>query len=86
MSSHDSDQRLTDAEYNVIIKILSKTDEEEDAVIAKALGRRTLTDDERERVRLLLADEMMKHGLLPDGSPTPEGRRVDTMIGKLMDY
>lgn len=48
-------QRLTEHEVNRIKSLLMTSDDEEDQVILTVLGRRTLTDDERERVRHLLA-------------------------------
>ena len=54
--------------------------------ISKALGRRTLTDDEREHIRRLLVQEMLKYGLEADGSPLRESRAIDDIIGKLTFY
>jgi hypothetical protein len=54
--------------------------------LADVLGRRQFTDDERERIRRLLARKMLEAGLLPDGSPRREGRAIDDIIGKLTFY
>jgi hypothetical protein len=69
----------------MITSLLAATGDEEDREISGALGRRTLTDDERERVRHLLALELMRE-VLPDASLTEVGRAVDEIIGKLTFY
>jgi hypothetical protein len=79
-------RRLTDQELRTITSLLAATGEEEDRKISAALGRRSLTDDERERVRHLLGLELMERGVLPDGSLTEKGRAIDEIIGKLMFY
>lgn len=81
-----SSRRLTEQELRTITSLLAATDDEEDREISSALGRRTLTDDERERVRHVLALELMERGVLPDGSLSEEGRAIDEVIGKLMFY
>jgi hypothetical protein len=79
-------QRLTSQELRTITSLLADTDDKEDRRISGALGRRTLTDDERERIRHLLGLELMERGVLPDGSLSEEGRAIDEIIGKLMFY
>lgn len=79
-------REITEQELRTITSLLAAADEEEDREISAALGRRTLTDDERERVRHLLGLELMERGVLPDGSLTEEGRAIDEIIGKLMFY
>lgn len=79
--------RLTEHEVNRIKSLLmTSDDEEEDQVILTVLGRRTLTDDERERVRHLLALMLMERGISADGSLNEDGRAIDEIIGKVMFY
>jgi hypothetical protein len=79
-------QRLTEEELQTVTSLLESADDEEDREILGVIGRRTLTDDERERVRDLLALKLMERGVLPDGSMNEEGRAIDEIIGKLMFY
>jgi hypothetical protein len=76
--------RLTKDELAFIRSVLAASGDEWG--IAEALGRRRLTDEEREHVRGILVPEMLKHGLESDGSLPPEGRAIDDIIGKLMFY
>jgi hypothetical protein len=75
---------LTEDELAVVRRVLAASGDEWG--IADALGRRRLTDEEREHVRDLLVPEMLKHGLDADGSLPPEGQAIDDIIGKLMFY
>jgi hypothetical protein len=84
--SRSHSKRLTTEELAVVSSELGESDDQEDRDIARVLGRRQLTDDERERVRRLLAHRMLKYRLLPDGSLSSEGRAIDAIIGKLMFY
>ena len=77
-------RRLTKEELAVIRRVLSASGDEWG--IAEALGRRRLTDEEREQVRHLLVPEMLKHDLDADGSLPPEGQAIDDIIGNLMFY
>jgi hypothetical protein len=78
-------RRLTEQEFREITSLLAAADDEEDWAILGVLGRRVLTDDERERVRELLSVQLMAQ-VLPDASLTVEGKAIDEIIGKLMDY
>jgi hypothetical protein len=78
-------RRLTEEEFRTITSLLTATDDEEDQAILSVLGRRILTDDERERVGDLLAVQLMAE-VMPDGSLTGEGKAIDEIIGKLMDF
>jgi hypothetical protein len=75
---------LTKDELAVVRTVLAAAGDEWE--IAEVLGRRRLTDEEREHVRDLLVPEMLKYGLDADGSLAPEGRAIDDIIGKLMFY
>jgi hypothetical protein len=75
--------RLTEAELQTITSLLQEADDEEDREVLGVIGRRPLTDDERERIRDLLALQLMKRGVLADGSMNDEGRALDEIIGKL---
>lgn len=86
MSVSGASRRLTSEELDVIRKVLSASGDETEIGIWSALGRRTLTDDEREHVRALLLTEALSYGFEKDGSMTREGRAVDDIIGKLMFY
>jgi hypothetical protein len=66
--------------------LLEAADDDEDREILGVIGRRTMTDDERERVRDRLALKLMERGILPDGSMNEEGRVLDDIIGKLTFY
>ncbi len=85
-ASPSDSSKLTADEFALVHKVLVASEDEEDRELAGAFGRRTLTDDERERVRRLLAREMLRYELLPDGSLPSEGRAIDAVIGKLMFY
>lgn len=78
--------KLSEDEFRFVRDVLRSSPEEEDREVADVLGRRHLTDDERERVRRLLVHKMLEAGLLPDGSPGREGRAIDDIIGKLTFY
>lgn len=85
MSSEDR-SKLSEEELRFVRDVLRLSPEEEDRELADVLGRRQLTDDERERIRHVLVHKMLEEGLLPDGSPRPEGRAIDDIIGKLTFY
>jgi hypothetical protein len=85
MSSGDG-SKLSEEELRFVQDALRLSPEEEDWDLADVLGRRHLTDDERERVRRVLVHKMLEGGLLPDGSPKSEGRAIDDIIGKLTFY
>jgi hypothetical protein len=78
-------QRLTQQEFRTINSLLEAADDDQDRAIQGVVGRRRLTDDERERVRHLLAMQLMAE-VLPDASLTEEGKAIDDIIGKLADY
>ncbi len=86
MSAPGASRRLTSGELDLIRKVLTASGDENEADTWSALGRRTLTDDEREHVRALLLIEALSYGFEADGSMTREGRAVDDIIGKLMFY
>lgn len=50
------------------------------------LGRFSLTDEEREHLRSVLAAELCERGLDEEDEPTSYGRALDDVIGKLMFY
>jgi hypothetical protein len=50
------------------------------------LGRLSLTEEEREDLRSVLADELCERGLDEEDEPTSYGRALDDVIGKLMFY
>lgn len=54
--------------------------------LLSSLGRLSLTDAEREDLRGVLAEELCERGLDEKDEPTPYGRAVDDVIGKLMFY
>jgi hypothetical protein len=85
MSSGDG-SKLSEEELRFVQDVLRLSPEEEDWDLADVLGRRHLTNDERERVRRVLVHKMLEEGLLPNGSPRSEGRAIDDIIGKLMFY
>jgi ABC-type antimicrobial peptide transport system ATPase subunit len=64
-------RRLTEQELRTITSLLAATDDEEDREIKRAWPK-NLTDDERERVRHVLALELMERGVQPDGSVSEE--------------
>lgn len=50
------------------------------------LGHSSLTEEEREDLRSVLADELCERGLDEEDEPTSYGRALDDVIGKLMFY
>jgi hypothetical protein len=56
------------------------------AGVADLVGKTTLTDEQREDLREVLADKLFSTGLKPDGEPNERGLRLDTIIGGLMFY
>lgn len=50
------------------------------------LGRLSLTEEEREDLRSVLADELCERGLDEEDEPTSYGRALDDVIGKLTFY
>ncbi len=52
-------ERISTGEIFRLRQLLQSSDEVEDQLIARILGRRTLTDEEHERARDLLAAELM---------------------------
>jgi hypothetical protein len=54
--------------------------------LLSALGDRQLTSEEREGLRGALADELVSVGLEKDDEPTEYGLRIDSLIGRLMNF
>ena len=52
----------------------------EDPELIEAVLRRGLTDESREVIRGVLADELIDSGLADDGEPNERGRLVETAI------
>jgi hypothetical protein len=50
------------------------------------LGKTPLTQDERERIREVLAEELCATGLGADDEPNARGVLIDRMIGRLRHY
>jgi len=51
--------------------------------LVKVVGKRPLTDDERETLREVLADELVETGLGPDDEPNERGRLIEAAIAWL---
>jgi hypothetical protein len=56
------------------------------ASVASLVGGQALTENQREELREILADELCSTGLKPDGEPNERGLRLDSIIGNLMFY
>ena len=54
--------------------------------LVDAVGRRPLTDEEREALRTGLAREMTSVGLKEDSEPNEYGIELDNLIGRLMFF
>lgn len=50
------------------------------------LGKVRLTTEQREEIRLVLADELSEVGLEESGEPNERGLTLDSLIGDLMHY
>lgn len=50
------------------------------------IGKAPLAEEQREELRMILADELCSTGLRPDGEPNERGIKLDDIIGKLMYY
>jgi hypothetical protein len=53
---------------------------------ADLVGDKALTENQREELREVLADELCSTGLKTDGEPNERGIRLDSIIGNLMSY
>jgi hypothetical protein len=53
---------------------------------ANLVGGQALTENQREELREVLADELCSTGLRPDGEPNERGLKLDSIIGNLMSY
>jgi len=56
------------------------------ARVTQAIGFLGLSEDQREEIRLALADELCEAGLAGDGEPNRYGSALDDIIGKLANY
>lgn len=74
--------RLSPDEWQLLRDIVLQRDPTAEQVIS-VIGVRPLTIEERERLREVLALELMEKGLRDDDEPTEFGRRVDDLIGRL---
>jgi hypothetical protein len=76
------ERRMSAAQLSFVREVLDQ-DSEEDRAIDGALGRRPLSQEEREHVRVLLSAHIV---LGSDGTPTPAGVAADDIIGLLRYY
>jgi hypothetical protein len=54
--------------------------------LVEVIGKRSLTQDEREQLRGALAFELSALGLDQEDEPTQYGRELDALIGQLMYF
>jgi hypothetical protein len=54
--------------------------------VADLIGKATLTEEQREALREVLADELCSTGLRSDGEPNERGLKLDDIIGKPRFY
>ncbi|HEX6903868.1 MAG TPA: hypothetical protein VF789_29425 [Thermoanaerobaculia bacterium] len=54
--------------------------------IVETLEKAPLTDEQREMLREVLADELCESGLRDDDEPNELGTRLDDLIGRLGDF
>lgn len=72
-----------DAERGLLRRVTVKYSPEIEDLV-DAVGRRPLTDEEREALRTGLAREMTSVGLREDSEPNEYGIELDDLIGRLM--
>ena len=78
-------KRLTAAEAALLRDIIERRRPSLANVVA-SLGQVPLSEDQREELRLALADELTERGLQLDGEPSSYGLSVDDLIGRLTTY
>lgn len=52
--------------------------------VVNLLGESPLTDEQRDEIRNVLADELCETGLLPNDEPNQRGIALDNIIGKVL--
>lgn len=77
--------RLKDEEFDFLSKVIWQRNPSLMPLV-HSLGKTPLTQEEREQLRDVLADELVEHGLQPDDEPNEWGVKVDDLIGRLMDF
>lgn len=77
--------RLKAGEFDLLSKVIWQRNPSLMPLV-HSLGKAPLTQEEREQLRDVLADEFVEHGLQPDDEPNEWGVKVDDLIGRLMDF
>lgn len=77
--------RLKAEEFDLLSKVIWRRNPSLMSLV-HSLGETPLTQEEREQLRDVLADELVEHGLQPDDEPNEWGVKVDDLIGRLMDF
>ena len=76
------DKGMTPAEYDLLREIISRRDGSA-LTLLDALWERRMTEDERERLRGLVADELVERGLEDDDEPTGYGLQLERLVDAL---
>lgn len=77
--------RLSAVEMDLLnAVVLARVPENKNLV--EGLGERLLTDEEREEIRDIRAEEMLARGVDEHGELDQYGRQLDHIIGRLMWY
>lgn len=83
MTGHDLE--FTNDERELLRRVTVKSSPEIENLV-DAVGRRPLTDEEREVLRGGLAHELSSLGLREDWEPNEYGKELDDLIGRLMFF
>jgi len=79
------DVEFTSDERELLRRVTVKSSPEIENLV-DAVGRRPLTDEEREVLRGGLALELSSLGLREDSEPNDYGKELDGLIGRLMFF
>jgi hypothetical protein len=84
-ANRTNDVAFTNDERELLRRVTVKFSPEVETLV-DAVGRRTLTDEEREVLRGALAHELSSLGLRDDSEPNEYGKELDDLIGRLMFF
>ena len=85
MTDETVGRRLSPAESELLRKIIWKR-QPALAVLLDTLGRKRLSDEQRESLREALAEELGESGLREDDEPNETGMMLDGLIGRLGEF
>jgi hypothetical protein len=78
-------ERLSSEEHELLREVILRRQPALLGVV-DALGQVPLTDEGREELRGVLAEELCETGLREDGEPNPRGLALDDLISRLTSF